>query len=905
MTELGRKAARGGAITLGGQGARALIQLLGMVVLSRLLPPDVFGLVAMAYVVVALGELLRDMGLSAAAIQAERLSPQMRSNLFWVNAAVGTVLFAACWVTAPLVASLYDSPQVETVLPWLGLLFVFNGLQAQYQVHLARELRYRTLALSDVVAQAIGLAAAIIVAMSSPGPIALVAQYLTAAMVLLVLRAIYCRWLPRLPRRVEGMGKILAYGGHLSASQILNYLAGNADTVVIGARFGASSTGVYSRAFQIVALPINQILNPLTNVLLPTLSRAADAGNARFWRAFVRVQTSIGLIGALIYGLLTGLATPVVAVLLGPAWSASAPILFILAIGGVFRTLGFAQYFAFLALGLTKQLLYYNLVTKTTAVAFVVVGSAWGVTGVAVGYTAALAISWPICLVWLKASATQPFRGSFGVGATVTLLATMTALTSYAVHFAVAWAPVVELILGTLAGTAVFVVCALLIPTTRSEIFKLTSHALGVDLPSYTRKIARGVGRRAASSRIALEATALRARVQVRSHRSFASGRNHLVVATRGAGNIGDDAMLASLLSNVPGPTTVITEGTNALRLPPGLEADRVQVLPLPGLVSGPSKAFPGALKKFLQLLPDSGALTVVGADVMDGGYSRRESVLRAILLETAADAGLNATVLGFSWKASADPVATRFLRRVSTKSTLFSRDPVSVSRLERSRVRATATADSVFALPIGSSVSTNFDDRIHHLQEVHATLAVVNVSGLLSKSSHVRREYARVIEGLVARQIGVIVLPHVIRTGDDDLAAARTVLETIDVATLEHVVLIDELLSPDQVATLCSRVSGVFTGRMHCAILALSQGTPALVLASQGKVEGLMQMFDTHDFTIDPQTDFAESVLTHFDQRIGTGDAAAHVARHLPKVVRLASTQFAEIGVREERFTS
>ena len=92
---LGSVAARGAVITTVGQGLRLAIQMVSIMVMARLLTPTDYGLVAMVMVIISLGEVFRDFGLSAAAIQSPVLTKGQRNNLFWANAAIGVCLAAA------------------------------------------------------------------------------------------------------------------------------------------------------------------------------------------------------------------------------------------------------------------------------------------------------------------------------------------------------------------------------------------------------------------------------------------------------------------------------------------------------------------------------------------------------------------------------------------------------------------------------------------------------------------------------------------------------------------------------------------------------------------------------------------------------------------------------------------
>ena len=89
---LGTTAARGSAITLGGQWVKFLIQFTSIAVLARVLSPDDFGKMAMVMAVVGAATVIGDFGLSLASVQASEISENQRSNLFWINTAIGLLL---------------------------------------------------------------------------------------------------------------------------------------------------------------------------------------------------------------------------------------------------------------------------------------------------------------------------------------------------------------------------------------------------------------------------------------------------------------------------------------------------------------------------------------------------------------------------------------------------------------------------------------------------------------------------------------------------------------------------------------------------------------------------------------------------------------------------------------------
>jgi len=406
---LGSTAARGAVITMGGQGARMIIQTLGVVILSRLLEPSEFGLFAMVLVIVGIGEVLRDFGLSAAVIQARDITREQQSNLFWINTVIGCGLCAILIACSGIVADFYGEPELEKVAVAVSAVFVLNGMSTQYRAALNRELRFTALAVSEVVSMGLGLIVGIGVAIAGFGVWALVVQQLVQAFVILVMTVLCGRWVPGRPSMAADMKPLLAFGWNFGCTQLINYLSRNIDTIVIGRRFGTEPLGFYNRAYQLLTLPLNQINGPATKVAFPVLSRISD-DRRKYEQFLLRGQSAILHVVACGFSFAIALAGPLVVLILGDQWSTSAEIFQALAISGIVQTAAFGTYWVFLSKGLSGANLRYTLVTKSLLVVSVLFGSNWGVLGVAVGYSVATVLSWPIGLLWIRTLADAPVR---------------------------------------------------------------------------------------------------------------------------------------------------------------------------------------------------------------------------------------------------------------------------------------------------------------------------------------------------------------------------------------------------------------------------------------------------------------------------------------------------------------
>lgn len=475
---LSQRAARGALQTVGAQAVRMVLQVGGVVVLARLLSPHDYGLVAMVTAVVGVAEILRDFGLSTAAIQAPHLSRRQRDNLFWLNSAAGLTLAVLVFFCAPLIAGWYDQPELEPIARALASIFFINGLTTQFRADLIRGMRFGRIAVIDIAAPCAALTLAIVLAVLGAGPWAIVGQQITAALMLLGGAALATRWLPGRPSRREPMAGLIRFGWQLAGSQLINYAGNNIDSIIIGTRFGASSLGLYNRTFQLLMTPLGQLRQPTTTVAVPVLARLRPDPPATN-RFVERGQVALGLTLVAGLGLVVGAAEPIATLFLGEQWLAAIPILRLLAAAGAFQTLAFVGYWIYVSHGLTKELLHYTLVSVTIKLVTILIASNWGLIGVAWGYALAPAIGWPLSFWWLARSSTIRVGPLFAGAGRVLATAALIAVASWSVcELTSELAVVMQLGLAIVAAAVAFLAPAVL-PRWRADLRTVWMIAVG------------------------------------------------------------------------------------------------------------------------------------------------------------------------------------------------------------------------------------------------------------------------------------------------------------------------------------------------------------------------------------------------------------------------------------------
>lgn len=418
-------AARGASYTIIGQLVRMVTMLLGTVALARLLAPEDFGLVAVVLSLVAFGELVRDFGLSTAAARAVHLTRGQQSNLFWINSVIGIVLAIISWLMAGAVAIVFSQPQLEGIVKWISLIFLANGVSTQFRAEINRQLNFKRLAVVDTLPVMGGLFVALlfILGLSQQNYWALVVQQLSTAILGLALSVLLAKWMPGFPDTKASVRGLLSFSVGLFGTQSVAYFTRNLDNLTLSYFWGPTSLGIYSRAYQLLMVPINQMSAPLTRVTVPILTRVV--GEKERFLGYLSTGQIVGGVGiGLLYGVLFGLADPIVLIVFGEQWVEITPVFQALAVGGVFRALNQITFWIFLAKGATGAQFKFFLVSQPLIIACMLAGLPWGALGVAIGHSVGYALNWTISFWWCGRVTSTPMKGLYAAGAKSILIFT-------------------------------------------------------------------------------------------------------------------------------------------------------------------------------------------------------------------------------------------------------------------------------------------------------------------------------------------------------------------------------------------------------------------------------------------------------------------------------------------------
>lgn len=379
---------------------RQVIGLGSTAVICRLLAPDDFGLLAMVRTLTAFLMLASDMGMSWANVHKKDIQRNEVNVLFWSGAFFGGLAWGICALAAPLVADFYGRDELTPICLVLGASLLVNGLTMQPLALLKRQMRQKTFSLLQTISTVVAAIVAITLAFAGAGYWTLVAQVLTAALVLLVLSLQQSGYRPGIPKLSRGMVPLLTFGGYVGVKNLVTYFQLNLPNILIGRFCGAEELGYYSRAFFLRTLPAMYAAIALTDVMVPALT-VLRGDRQRLGAAYQKAIRVISFVGCPLGAFLGVTAPETVRLIFGPAWGPVAPLLVWLAFPAVVLPVYTSEVWLFLAAGKARRMFLQTLViTPVVALAFSL-ALPWGTEGIAIVGAALFTIPIPLISLYL------------------------------------------------------------------------------------------------------------------------------------------------------------------------------------------------------------------------------------------------------------------------------------------------------------------------------------------------------------------------------------------------------------------------------------------------------------------------------------------------------------------------
>lgn len=313
------KAARSVPWTFLTYGVNKILMLAITVVLSRLLVPTDFGILALAVLLNGFVGIAGDLGLGAALVLRQDLDRRAQGTVFTATVASWTAIAALATAASPLLADLFAEPRLAPVLPALAWSAVISSVGWFYESVLQRELEFRrrflAVTLQALAYGAVGIACAV----AGAGVWSLVAAQVASALAYSASLAWLAPYRVRPRFDLEVALSVFRSGRGFIVQGGAAFLQQSLDTLVVGRALGTAQLGFYSMAYRLGDLAYSGLADPVARVTFPAFARMRNRGED-VRPAFLSAMSLVALVAFLAATVLSAAADPFTRLVFGRQW---------------------------------------------------------------------------------------------------------------------------------------------------------------------------------------------------------------------------------------------------------------------------------------------------------------------------------------------------------------------------------------------------------------------------------------------------------------------------------------------------------------------------------------------------------------------------------------------------------
>lgn len=396
---------RAGSWTVTAYGGMLMLRLFSSLIMTRLLAPEAFGLIALVTTISVIAALLSDIGIREAVVHSDRGDDPLLLNTAWTMQILrGLLIWLACCLVALalftarklgwlLGDSLYASAMLPPLLVLGTLSSVVTGFESTKRYTADRRLEQKRVVLIEISAMFIGVVSMIVLARLTGSVWSIVAGGFITAVCSAVAGHV---WLHGVPNRLQWdtayARQIFRYGKWILASSLMYVLAVHGDKLLLGGWVTPAVLGVYAIGQNLAQILEQAIGRVFTQVTAPAFSDVLRNSPQRMREVYLRLRLPFDLIFITSAGFLFAVGPWLVGLMYDPRYAQAGTVLQILSCALLFSRYGVSTsaYLALQApqaqafLNMARMLSFYSVVPLSYHL-FGVQGAYWAIAFHAAG----------------------------------------------------------------------------------------------------------------------------------------------------------------------------------------------------------------------------------------------------------------------------------------------------------------------------------------------------------------------------------------------------------------------------------------------------------------------------------------------------------------------------------------
>ena len=386
IDNLKSKAIKGAGFNVIAQFVGLIFNTASVIILARLLTPKDFGLVAMITAFSNWFMNFGENGFTEFIIQKKDISYDEVNSIFWLHVFMACFLAIGFTLFGFYLVQFYSEPTLWGIAAAMSTSFVFVAFSTSPLAILKREMKFKPIAILGLVAVILSIVFAISAAICGMSYWAIVIRQISIIVVPMIGAWILCSWRPSYPKITHALPGF-KYALKVYGSFSLTYIMRNVDKVLLGKFHGTDVLGNYDRAYQLSMIPSNNLLTPLHNVALATLSRLTN-DKEKFISYYTKAIGMVAFLGTAAALILTLSAHDIIYLLLGQEWMDAGPVVMAFGPGIAAMFIYGTHSWLHLSLGTPNRWLRWNILSSIFIIIAFAIAAPYGAVAMASAYSA-------------------------------------------------------------------------------------------------------------------------------------------------------------------------------------------------------------------------------------------------------------------------------------------------------------------------------------------------------------------------------------------------------------------------------------------------------------------------------------------------------------------------------------
>jgi len=392
------KSVHGGKWFLLGNVLQKILNIVPFLILARILFPQDYGIIAVVFMFTSVLDKFSTPGFGSALLQRKESIDEYIDTVWTYDLIKSIIIAGIIFVFGGLVGAFFHVPsEYVLIIKLSGILTIITAISNPRQLYFFKNLDFKKVFIRDLVGQAVYIIVALVVALFiSASAWALFFGYVARYLSGMVVTYVFLPSLPKLSFKFSKLRDLIGYGKWIYGQQILDYLLGFLDNILVGRLLGQRELGLYSRARDLPTTVSWPLLNVMNKIAFPAYSKLQDQ-KEKIQEGFLKSLDVLLLVAIPFSLLLLVEGGSIVSVLLGANWMSIVLPLKILAVANIFSALVMMQRPIFNAIGKPEINVHINILQLVIFSITIFLGIRWmALPGAAIAVT----LGWVILLVY-------------------------------------------------------------------------------------------------------------------------------------------------------------------------------------------------------------------------------------------------------------------------------------------------------------------------------------------------------------------------------------------------------------------------------------------------------------------------------------------------------------------------